>query len=81
MTEDRNYCAALTARQMTRWKYWIVANFYLTSFVSHPGRVFRLIRNLVKNREDSKMDTFLIETKRKLLRSFRKRAKPALPAS
>ncbi|MEE9606669.1 MAG: radical SAM protein [Myxococcota bacterium] len=81
LTEDRNYCEHLPAWRLTVIKYWIVANFYLTSFVSHPGRVFRLIRNLVKNREDSKMDTFLIETKRKLLRSFRKRAKPALPAS
>ena len=29
----------MSARQLTRWKYWIVANFYLTAFLFHPGRV------------------------------------------
>lgn len=65
MTEARNYCPNLTAKQMTRWKYWIVANFYLTSFFTRPGRVFRILWNFVRGRETSKMESFLQETKRK----------------
>jgi radical SAM superfamily enzyme YgiQ (UPF0313 family) len=67
LTEDRNYCENLSARRLTLLKYWIVANFYVTSFVCHPGRIFRLIRNLVRGDEESKMDTFLAETKRRIL--------------
>ena len=66
MTPERNYCANLTARQMTLWKYWIVANFYFTSFLFHPGRVFRILWNFVRGRETSKMESFLHETSRKL---------------
>jgi radical SAM superfamily enzyme YgiQ (UPF0313 family) len=65
MTEDRKYCDALTARQMTRWKYWIVANFYFTAFLFHPTRVFRILFNFLRGRETSKMESFLQETKRK----------------
>jgi radical SAM superfamily enzyme YgiQ (UPF0313 family) len=69
MTEERNYCRHLTGRQMTRWKYWIVANFYLTSFLFRPGRVFRILWNALHGRETSKMESFLNETRRKF--SFR----------
>lgn len=69
MTEERNYCRHLTGKQMTRWKYWIVANFYLTSFLFHPGRVFRIFWNALRGKETSKMESFLNETRRKL--SFR----------
>jgi radical SAM superfamily enzyme YgiQ (UPF0313 family) len=65
MTPERNYCPNLTAKQMTRWKYWIVANFYFTSFFFHPGRVFRILFNFLRGRETSKMESFLQETSRK----------------
>ncbi len=65
MSDARNYCDHLSARQMTRWKYWIVANFYATSFVCHPGRVFRIFWNFLRGRETSKMESFLHETARK----------------
>ena len=62
---------------MTRWKYWIVANFYLTSFLFHPGRVFRiLVQLLPRASETSKMESFLHETSRKFrLRSARSQAR------
>ena len=66
MSESRNYCWSLSARQMTRWKYWIVANFYVTSFLFHPGRVFRIFFNFLRGKETSKMESFLHETARKL---------------
>lgn len=79
MTEDRKYCDQLTAKQMTRWKYWIVANFYLTAFLFHPGRVFRIFFNFLRGRETSKMESFLQETRRKF--QLRKGRKPAAAAS
>jgi anaerobic magnesium-protoporphyrin IX monomethyl ester cyclase len=72
--EDRNFCDHLSARQLTFFKYWIVANFYVTSFLTHPTRPFRLLRNLASGREASKMDTFLKES----FRRFRHRMR--LPA-
>ena len=71
MTDDRRYCS-LTSKQMTRWKYWIVANFYVTAFVFHPPRVFRILFNFLRGKETSKMESFLQETMRK----FRLRKKP-----
>jgi hypothetical protein len=73
LTEDHNYCEHLSARRLTLYKYWIVANFYLSSFVWHPTRPLRLLRNLFTGREASKMDTFLNETKRRVLRTLRRR--------
>jgi len=77
LTEDRNYCEHLSARQLTRLKYWIVANFYLTSWVRHPSKPLRRLWNLVTDQEGSKMDTFLGETKRRVLRGMGlRRAQP-----
>ncbi|MHC5063763.1 MAG: B12-binding domain-containing radical SAM protein [Planctomycetota bacterium] len=66
MTDARNYCRVLTAKQMTRWKYWIVANFYFNCFLFHPGKLFRIFWNFLRGRETSKMESFLQETRRKL---------------
>jgi anaerobic magnesium-protoporphyrin IX monomethyl ester cyclase len=71
LSEDRNYCENISAARLTAIKYWIVANFYLTSFVTHPGRPLRLLRNLIQGREASKMDTFLNEMRRKVVRALR----------
>ena len=79
MTADRVYTPHLSARQMTLWKYWIVANFYLTSFLTRPGRVFRILANFLRGRETSKMESFLQETRRKWL--FRWGKKPAADAT
>jgi hypothetical protein len=79
LSEDRKFCTAFTARQLTRWKYKVVAAFYLNSFLFRPGRVFRILWNFVRGKETSKMESFLQET----LRKFRLRKKsshaPAQP--
>jgi anaerobic magnesium-protoporphyrin IX monomethyl ester cyclase len=78
MDPARNYNLKMTARQMTRWKYWIVANFYVTSFVTRPQRIFRIFWNFVRGRETSKMESFLQETRRKFSIRFgrKKKARP-----
>jgi radical SAM superfamily enzyme YgiQ (UPF0313 family) len=78
LSEDRKFCDAFTARQLTRWKYKVVAAFYFNSFVFRPGRVFRILWTFVRGKETSKMESFLQETMRKL--RLRKRTKPTAPA-
>ena len=48
-----------------------------TSFVTHPGRIFRIFWNFLRGRETSKMESFLHETKRKFTMRFRKKDKAA----
>jgi radical SAM superfamily enzyme YgiQ (UPF0313 family) len=80
MARDRNYCEGLSATAVTLFKYWIVGNFYLVSWLTHPHRPLRLLVNLFADREESKMDLFLGETKRRVLRALgvgRRRREPA----
>jgi radical SAM superfamily enzyme YgiQ (UPF0313 family) len=72
LSEDRKFCDAFTAKQLTRWKYKVVAAFYLNKFARRPWRVFRILWNFVRGKESSKMDSFLQET----LRKFRLRKRP-----
>jgi radical SAM superfamily enzyme YgiQ (UPF0313 family) len=73
LSRERNFCEHLSARRLTGYKYWIVGNFYLTAWATHPTRPFRLLYNLITDREVSKMDTFLNETKRKVLHKLYRR--------
>lgn len=66
MSDDRNYNPHMTAKEMTRWKYRIVAGFYLNSLIFHPGKFFRIFWNFLRGKETSKMESFLQETKRKI---------------
>ena len=70
LSEDRNYCEHISARRLTAWKYWIVANFYLTAWATHPTRPFRHAYNAFTGRETSKMDTFLNEMRRRVGRAL-----------
>ncbi|MEC7584016.1 MAG: radical SAM protein [Planctomycetota bacterium] len=65
LSEDRKFCDPFTAKQLTRWKYKVVAAFYLNSFLFRPGRVFQILWNFLRGRETSKMESFLQETRRK----------------
>jgi radical SAM superfamily enzyme YgiQ (UPF0313 family) len=81
LSESRNYCEHLTAGQLTRWKYWIVANFYLFAWISHPSRIFRILYNVIRGRQTSIMEKFLSQHRRRLVERFRRSRKsnPALP--
>jgi len=74
LSEDRKFCDSLTAKQLTWWKYRVVAAFYFNSFLFHPGRVFRIMWNFLRGKETSKMESFLQETMRKL--RLRKKPQP-----
>ncbi len=63
--EENNYCEHLSAAKLTRTKYWFLLNFYPLSFLYHPGKAFRIFANVLRGRETRKLETFLIELKRK----------------
>jgi radical SAM superfamily enzyme YgiQ (UPF0313 family) len=65
LSDDRKFNEHFTAKQLTRWKYKVVAAFYFNSFLFHPGRVFRILWNFLRGKETSKMESFLQETMRK----------------
>jgi anaerobic magnesium-protoporphyrin IX monomethyl ester cyclase len=65
LRDDNNYCEHLTAAQLTRTKYWFLLNFYPLSFLFHPGKALRIVANVVRGKETRKLETFLIELKRK----------------
>jgi anaerobic magnesium-protoporphyrin IX monomethyl ester cyclase len=61
LTEDHNYCRALTARQLTVWKYRLLLNFYLLSFARHPWKLVQVVLNAIRGKETRKLETFLNE--------------------
>lgn len=65
LREENNYCEHLSARQLTAMKYKLLLNFYGLSFLFHPTRVFTMTYNVIRGRETRKMETFLVELKRK----------------
>ena len=69
---EDNYCEALSARQLTLLKYWVFLNFYTVSFLVRPSRIVRLLSCLVTSREDSKLEAFVQELKRRLRIARRK---------
>ncbi|MEW6071502.1 MAG: radical SAM protein [Planctomycetota bacterium] len=62
---ENNYCERLSHRELTGWKYWLLVNFYAPSFLLHPRRALRLVANSLRGRETRKLETFLVELKRK----------------
>jgi radical SAM superfamily enzyme YgiQ (UPF0313 family) len=63
---EDNYCEALSAGQLTRLKYWVFLNFYATSFLVRPSRLLRILACVFTAREDSKLEAFVQELKRRL---------------
>jgi len=59
LTEDRNYSEGLSARTLTWWRYRIVWAFYSRAILANPRRIFRVIGNFFRGREESKFDSFL----------------------
>lgn len=77
--EQHNYCEALSARELTRFRYRILTTFYGTSLLHHPAKFARLLFDVLRGRETRKMAVFFIELGRKAkigLRAwFRSRAR------
>ena len=66
LLEENNYCEHLSAKQLTRWKYKILINFYLWSFAFHPTKPFRILWNALRGKETRKLETYLVDLRKKL---------------
>jgi len=79
LTPEHNYCDHLSARQLTVWKYRLLLSFYGLSFARRPWRVAQILWNALRGRETRKLETFLVEFKRKwsLSKVKRQAATPA----
>jgi anaerobic magnesium-protoporphyrin IX monomethyl ester cyclase len=75
LTEEHNYCDHLSARQLTAWKYRLLLNFYGLSFLARPWRVVSVLLNTLRGKETRKLETYLVERRRK--RKLEKREAPA----
>ncbi|GJM22995.1 MAG: B12-binding domain-containing radical SAM protein [Planctomycetota bacterium] len=74
LRDEHNYSQTLSSRTLTYWRYRTVYAFYWRAFLLHPTRGFRILGNLLRGREESKMDSFMQILKE---RFFTKRAAKA----
>jgi len=74
MTEEHNFSGSMSARQLTMWKYRIVFAFYLRAVLLNPKRWWRLLSNLLRGREDSKLDSFMAILRQRLFPRMSARA-------
>jgi len=70
LDEKNNFCVHMSAASVTRWKYAILLVFFLTQFIVRPWRPVQLIWNVIRDKETCRLDIFLNERKRRLLRRF-----------
>ncbi len=75
LDDERNFCEHLSAMELTGWKYLILANFYLTGWLTHPTRLPRILFNAVRGRETTALEKFLGERLRTVVKQS-----PELPA-
>jgi len=59
LAKDMNFSEHIPAWRLTLYKYLIVFNFYPLSFLMHPRRIVRTIKNLLTHKEVSKLEVFL----------------------
>jgi radical SAM superfamily enzyme YgiQ (UPF0313 family) len=66
VSEENNYSYHLSAAQLTRWRYWTLLNFYAVSYGTRPWRLATTLWNALIGKETRKMETFLIDIRRKV---------------
>lgn len=64
--DENNFSYSLTSKQLTRWRYWTLINFYAVSYGMRPWRLVRTIWNSLRGHESTKMETYLIDVRRKV---------------
>ncbi len=76
MAPVNSYTPHISARGLEWLRVAGLAVFFLTSWTVRPIRFVRLLRALVTDRQESRLDKSLVEMKRRLLRTWR--GKPGL---
>ena len=72
---SHSYSQHISHRMLTFYRLFGISMFYIIRFILHPKRIFRLFVNIIKKREETKLDMALI----RMIDRFRRTKKP--PAS
>ncbi|MBK9129910.1 MAG: B12-binding domain-containing radical SAM protein [Phycisphaerales bacterium] len=64
--DENNFSYSLSSKQLTRWRYWTLLNFYAVSYGMRPWRIVRTVWNSLRGHESTKMETYLIDVRRKV---------------
>jgi radical SAM superfamily enzyme YgiQ (UPF0313 family) len=59
LSKQNNFSEHIPAWRLTLYKYLILINFYPISFLMHPRRIVRTIKNVLIHKEESKLEVFL----------------------
>jgi radical SAM superfamily enzyme YgiQ (UPF0313 family) len=73
-----SYTEHIPAVRLERLRVMALAWFFLLSWAVCPVRVLRLLRAIVTDRQESRLDKSLVEMKRRVIRSWRGHAGPGL---
>ncbi len=76
--ECESFCDAIPGQRLDRLRNAALATFFVVSWAIRPIRVFHLLRALVTERQESRLDKSLIEMKRRILRRTRRETPLAL---
>lgn len=66
LSEANNYSKHFTAAELTRWRTWALLNFYAVSFATRPWRLVSTLWNSMTGKETRKLETYLIDVRRKI---------------
>ena len=75
LLHSHSYSQHISHRMLTFYRLFGISMFYIIRFILHPTRIFRLFVNIIKKREETKLDMALI----RMIDRFRRTKKP--PAS
>ena len=75
LLHSHSYSQHISHRMLTFYRLFGISMFYIIRFILHPKRIFRLFVNIIKKREETKLDMALI----RMIDRFRRTKKP--PAS
>jgi len=71
LSEEDNYCDAMSAAQLGCAKVLLLANFYALAYALRPWRLFRVLWNVSRGKESTKLEGFLKKQKRRLAARIR----------
>ncbi len=78
LTSSRSYAPRLPDRMLTVYRLFGMALFYAISYLTHPLRPFRTLLNVLRGREESRLEMSLLDMRDRLLPG--KRVDTAAPA-
>ena len=72
LLHSHSYSQHISHRMLTFYRLFGISMFYIIRFILHPKRIFRLFVNIIKKKEETKLDMALI----RMIDRFRRSKKP-----